>query len=56
MENMGVNKHLYKVALDLIYMGGKFIDFMGYTPCQAVGQDTAREIWRKAFESIEGRI
>lgn len=56
MENIGVNKHLYKVALDLIHMGGKFIDFMGYSPCQVVGQDTAREIWKEAFESIEGRI
>ena len=56
MENIGVNKHLYKVALNLIHMGGKFIDFMGYSPCQVVGQDTAREIWKEAFESIEGRI
>ena len=54
MENIGTYTHLYKVALDLIYMGGRFIDFMGYSSCQVVGQDIARKIWKEAFKSIEG--
>ena len=54
MENLAIYKHLYKVALDLIKMGGRFIDYMGYEPCQIVGQVMAREIWRNAYNSMEG--